>query len=171
MRYYQMDIPKRGLVCKGKGESFAPGMEYYSVLQEDPALGLQRHDYCLHCWQNDPRNKEVVEGQVSWRASVALSKEAFVAPSQRDHQIQQLFHSLSAIDHPAERFILALYLQRRKRLFLRSELVDESGQIILLYEIPETEEMLSIQKVALTHIPLQQIQVNIAQKLKAKNCA
>lgn len=169
MQCFQIDIPKRGHACHGQGELFVPGMDYYSFFYNDPEKGTQRHDYCLQCWQNFPEYEQAAAGKVTWRSRVAAGKETPFGPTVRDQRIHALFHHSSEQD-PAERFILAIYLQRKKRLFLRSEYKDESGQVILLYEIPETEEMLPIHKVPLSSIHVQKIQTHLAEKLKV-SCA
>lgn len=171
MRNFQIDIPKRSSICCGKGERLTSGMEYYSLLVNDPEKGIQRRDFCLECWKNTPEHEKASDEIVSWRSKVAGAKEMPNGPTERDQRIHNLFHSPSDEEDPAEKFILAIYLQRKKRLYLRSEFTDDSGKIFLLYEIPETEEMLPIQKVPLSGISVQNIQKRIAEKLNGSTSA
>lgn len=166
---FQIEIPKRGIACKERGEPFVPGMGYYSLLINDPEEGFSRHDFCLECWQKKSIDEQQGRDRVFWHSVIPSSKEVYKdCCSERDQQIHQLFHGTSQSEWqgPAERFILALYLQRKKKLILRREWKDEEGRTFLLYEIPESEEMLPIEKVPLSTIDIQNIQANIAEKLK-----
>lgn len=165
MNPFLTEIPRRTTHCCCAGEPFTSGMGYYSVLDQDLEGNVLRLDFCESCWEI---KKKEVTGKVSWRSSVSVTKEHDDSKIRvLEQKISHLFHSSSDGEQTvAERFILALYLQRKKKLFLRGESTNESGEIALLYEIPETEEMLSIQKVPLSGIPIQEIQESIAIKLK-----
>lgn len=164
--HFQTEIPKRSSACNAGGEPFVAGMDYFSVLSKDAENGLLRQDFCPKCWELQEESKS--KGKISWQSNVVPAKDCFNSQAkEREHRICQLFQTSSDKEaDPAERFILALYLQRRKKLILRSEYINEAGETILLYEIPETEEMLSIKKATPSGMQVQSIQQSIAKKLK-----
>lgn len=170
-RYSQVEIPKRGGVCQKGGEAFSPGMEYCSALYHDMENGVLRRDYCLECWKSHAELE--AQSITTWRSIVvaALPEKDDYSKLKRDSRIQTLLKASSDKEEDlAERFILALYLQRRKKLILRSEISNELNQPILLYEDPETEEMIPIQKVSLARLEIDKLQQKIAGKLNGACC-
>lgn len=165
---FQIEIPKRVPNCMHGNEAFIAGMEYYSVLISDEK-GYQRHDFCLSCWENEAKNKFNETAKTAWKAKIASKQEIEdLSLKTRDEKAFYLLkESLqnSEIDW-AETFVLALYLARRRALYLRQEIPQEDGSILCLYEVATTEEMLPIKRKSWQGINLEEIQQKIAKKLK-----
>ncbi len=162
---FQLEIPRRGNQCAHGNEPMTPGMEYFSVLVEDAELGLKRLDYCPTCWQ---KIKDEIKPRSQWKAKVVAKKDETPIHLNRDERILYLLKESMKLDTPeahAETFVLALFLARRRLLYLRQE-VKEEGQIMQIYEEAATEEMLTIRKMELSQLQTDKIQLEVAKKLK-----
>lgn len=170
---FQIEIPKRSAICKQGNEVLAPGMEYYSILLPDEEIGYQRYDYCLACWEASVRDQFNVTAKTAWKAKVATKNEVEdLSLKTRDEKAFYLLQE--ALKNPqnenwAETFVLALYLARRRILYLRQEMPQEDGSILCVYEVGATEEMLIIRRKALTRVNIEEVQLKIAEKLKNKD--
>lgn len=166
---FQLDIPKRAQACAKGGEQLTPGMDYYSILVEDDALGLVRHDYCTACWEKGAKAEALANARSQWKSKVVFRKEDDAQMHlNRDEKILYLLREAmkeQTDEAMAETFVLALYLARRRLLYLRQEL-EEEGHTVQLYEVAATEEMLAIKKIALSHLQIEKIQQDVAKKLK-----
>jgi len=164
---FQIEIPRRSAACTLGGEAFAPGMEYYSVLKEDPFSknAYARMDYCLACWSQLPKGESYLS---AWKSSVPQKKEASELPKKRDERALYLLKEALATDLPeahAEAFVLSIYLARRRYIFLRQELQMENGKVSSLYEVAHTEEMIGVPKFSISELPLDVIQKKLATQL------
>lgn len=162
---FQMTIPRRASHCAGNGELLTPGMDYYSMLcNSEHEGGFHRYDYCPECWKQVDK-----EGSISsWKSTVPKRKDLLEQPKQRDARALCLLKE--ALEHSEdpqareEAFILALYLQRRRRLVVRQEITDASGQVSTLYEAPESEEMFCVPKLPLSALQIASLQTSLAAK-------
>lgn len=127
-------IPRRSTHCVLGGELFTPGTEYMSQLIATEN-GWQRADYCLTCWEKTPKKKE----GAYWRGRIPAKKEKKKTP---DERALELFRKE---EDPKLLSVLALYLQRRDQIIRRSE---EKKR--LLFEIPETGEIIPVPKMHLS---------------------
>lgn len=162
---FQLEIPKRGNQCAQGNEPLTPGMDYYSVLVDDEELGLKRLDYCPACWE---KIKNEVKARSQWKAKVVAKKEEAPIHLNRDEKIMYLLKESMKLDTPeahAETFVLALFLARRRILYLRQE-VKEDDSIMQIYEEAATEDMLTIRKIQLSQLQTDKIQLDVAKKLK-----
>lgn len=114
-------LPKRLSHCVSDGEAFLEGSEYISFLSFDG----ERRDYCPSCWEKIERQKGLI-----WRGKIPLKKEKRVDP---DEKALSCFRLLK---DPKYRFVLAIYLQRKKQLVQRTK---------TLFEIPETGEIFEVE--------------------------
>lgn len=165
--YFQIEVPKRANACFKGQETLVPGSDYFSLLLEHPELGLIRQDFCLACWNKTLINDAV---KLHWKAKVPHKKAVVMLSAQdRDERIMEVFRELLAEKTEkshTEAFILALYLARRKIIYLRQEQLQPDGSTLLLYEVADTEEMLCLKKVILSEIQIEKVQQEIARKLK-----
>ncbi len=140
---FQIKIPKRGKICSAGGESFAAGMEVFSVLTQEG----ERKDYCPNC-----RGFAPCLGTIHWKSKVSEKKEE--SPTLLEEDEARLERLKAAIEGGGEdqvAFVLALYLARKKALILRQKIV-EQGIPYLLYEVRKTQEMLFVKKLDLSQI-------------------
>lgn len=164
MVFFQIEIPKRAGVCAHGGELMAPGMTYYSSLVlRDEDGGFDRHDYCAACWEQLTQKGEKIS---TWKSAIPAKKVASDLPKKRDDRAYYLLKESLASDGVLAReeaFVLSLYLARRRRIFLRQEMA-RNDQKFQLYEVAETEEMLCVPKVELSHLQVESLQLELAKK-------
>ncbi len=129
-------IPRRLSHCILGGELFEKGDEYISFLDPEG----NRKDFCTRCWAKKGKPSE---GSF-WKGVIPPKKEKLSLP---DENALKLFRSTL---EPKMRFVLALYLHRKKQLFRRTE---------TLYELPETGELFHVERQTL----LAQESVSLAQ--------
>ncbi len=169
---FQIEIPRRAAHCMHGQEAFVPEMEYYSILLPNNEKGYQRYDFCVTCWEKAAKEQFQAAAKTAWKAKVATKNEVEdLSTKTRDEKAFYLLKE--ALQHPsqenwAETFVLALYLARRRILYLRQELPQDDGSTLCVYEVGATEEMLSILRRSLIGVNLEEIQKKIAEKLKTK---
>lgn len=168
---FQVTIPKRQSQCKHCHGAFSSAMTYYSLLEPLEA-GITRHDYCLPCWEL--KEKEAVKtGKTHWKSKVT-GKSSSENKSDKTHEAHALNLLRQAAgekggEEQAEAFVLALYLARKRYLYLRQQIAQDDGSVIHLYEVAATEEMIPVKRVTLSKLHLEGIQKGIAAKLYGEN--
>jgi hypothetical protein len=106
-------ISKSKGACLRCGVDFPPERVFYSCLVEGPD-GFTRRDYCPDCWETDER-----EVFCFWRTCRPPEEEKRVVDTEL---MVEFFDRLDGAEEPekrALRFVLALYLMRRKELRLK----------------------------------------------------
>ena len=165
---FQIEIPKRAAQCSLGNEPLIADMEYYSILvpQENE---YQRQDFCLSCWENQAKDQYAHAVKTAWKAKVVSKKEVEdLSVKTRDEKAFYLLkEKLRNFQEEewAEIFVLALYLARRRILYLRQEL-PQDGFTLCIYEVAATEEMWSIKRKSLIGVDIEEVQLKIAEKLK-----
>ena len=147
-----------------------PGAEYYSALFRGENENVcHRHDFCLACWNKEDCCSGVVHIS-SWKSVVPHKKDASELPKKRDERALYLLKE--ALCEPennhAESFVLALYLARRRLIFLRQEMKLEGKPPLCIYEVRDTEEMICIPKIPLSELEVEKLQMGLAKKFNAK---
>lgn len=164
---FQIEIPKRNNSCCLKGERLLPGMDYFSLLTEEATGEMKRQDFCEACWNPKLAAGDLVEKKTFWKSKIEEKKE--VPAGTRGERALILLKTL--LNQPdakeGEVFVLTLLLCHMRRLILRKELHEESGRYGL-YEIPHTEEFLTIKIVDLSTIETAKIQQSLAAQLGNK---
>lgn len=168
---FQISIPKRAACCAHGQEPLTPGMEYYSILKDDGEDGSYvRHDYCPTCWQQLHKQSATQTIRSSWKSHIPSKKEASELPKQRDERALLLLKEAllrQDSEAEAEAFMLALYLARRRRLFLRQEMEIKKGKRSSLFEVAETEEMLCVPKLSLSDLQIEKLQIELAKRFQS----
>lgn len=167
---FQIVIPRRGALCTHGGEPFTKGCEYYSVLVDAAEEGVfERRDYCLACAAKLLSENAFKGVRSLWKSAIPPQKLPSDLPKQREAQaLIFLKEALSGNESGSyeEAFILSLYLARRRRLYQRQEIRLADGKEAILYEVPETEEMLCVRKLPLSELQIDKLQVELAKKFK-----
>ncbi|KIC76612.1 hypothetical protein DB41_FI00220 [Neochlamydia sp. TUME1] len=164
----KIEIPKRAAHCMHGNEPLIPEMEFYSILlfQEEE---YQRKDFCLACWEKFAKEDFSTTAKTAWKAKVVSKKEKEeISFKTRDEKAFYLLKNLlqsPSEEEWAEAFILALYLARRKIIYLRQELPQENGSVVAIYEVAATEEMWAVKRKPLSSSDIKALQVKIAEKL------
>jgi hypothetical protein len=161
----QIEIPRRAPVCAMRQENLTPGIEYFSILSEDPHVGVIRKDYCASCW------KEVApKTDIYWKSKIPNKvKEKLLLPKEKNQRALALLKKALADgshQNQLRAFILALYLARKKILSAKQNICNENGAMITLYEVRENEEIILVPKFDLSSIPIEELQKDLAEQLR-----
>ncbi len=127
-----MKLPRRSSTCKKCQKSFDFGDSYISQVVEE-----ERSDYCLVCWE---KTGPFWQGKIPLRAGRSPDEKAL-----------QLFRNREEF-----RYLLALYLERRKELAHRPQLSKKDMQC---YELLETGELF--------HVAMGSVQQEVIDELAA----
>ena len=109
-----MKLPRRSSSCQKCQKSFGPGSSYISQVKDE-----KRSDFCETCWPK--------EGEF-WQGKIPVRKER--SP---DEKALNLFRNREDF-----RYLLALYLERRKEVAHRPQLSQKEKRC---YEVLETGEL------------------------------
>lgn len=159
---FSIDIPRRGRICSQGGESFEPGIEYYSLLIEQENEKWQRLDFCVACWP-EAYQKWADKLHTHWKSRVPQGQQKKDNTSRNEKALELLRIALQNEDH-AEAFVLALFLVRSRVLASRQQMQHE-GKPVILYEVLATEEMLPVQQIPLSQLQVDKLQAELANKL------
>lgn len=162
---FQLQIPKRNPLCALGDEALTAGMAYYSLLSDNGEL---RKDFCTTCWKKFLKSEDGKSAVRYWKSKVPLKKiKAFLTQDKDAHVFSHFRKMLETSDSQSEveRFVLSLYLARRRLVALRKEEKQEET-IFQIYEVLATEELFSIKKVNLLKAEIEAIQLRIAEKLQ-----
>lgn len=170
---FAIEIPKRAACCAKGGEPLLQGADYYSALVKDEAAdAYQRQDYCVACWEKAGEHGVSPAVCSSWKSTIPLKKGASELPKRRDERALYLLkQALADQDSPyavEEAFVLALFLARRRLIFLRQEIKREGKFPMSIYEVAETEEMLCVPKISLSDLQVEKVQLDLAKKFSEK---
>lgn len=162
---FLITIPKRNSQCTGHGETLSSGMTYYSLLVEAEEV-TKREDYCEGCWEATQKH-QLSHMQTHWKSKIPpRSGKEKGSKTEEELALNLLKESLSEQGKEAqsEAFVLALFLARKRYLYLRQQLKQENGKVINLYEVATTEEMIPVQKITLSELDVKRIQERLALK-------
>ena len=131
----EWNIGKNAKKCLSCDRGFIENDEFFSALL-DKGDAFIREDFCPDCW--DQSDKETVYS--FWRSKVAGGKE----PPKTKINIDVIFDLFIKLEDAGDeemsklnlRFVLALYLMRKKILKLKSTKVVENSEI-LIFKAPD----------------------------------
>ncbi len=157
---FQITIPRRSNRCAKGDDPFVPSTSYYSLVEEGEKGELERRDYCEACWKGVDK-----DGRTYWKGRVPEKKErAKYADLSRDARALALLRdALKGESTQDEAFVLALYLQRQKKLLSRKVVKEQQ-----LYEVAGTEEMIAVPVIKLSSLQVETVQKQIAEKMSEK---
>lgn len=126
---------------------------------------LQREDLCTDCWKAHKSERPY------WKTKVPESKptarDLFLS---RDERALSWFRALVAEAQESDlgkRYVLALYLVRRKKLVLRKE-IKRKEKLYHIYENPQSDEAFTLLVPELSVLEVSSLQKEIADYLKGK---
>jgi len=144
--------------CHATGRELAPGEPFFSALVEEGAT-LARYDYAVEAWQGPP------PGSVGWWKSQreASSKHSSGAPND---VVLDVFQRLDG-DAAAEdmRYVLALFLIRRRVLRLEETEKDDQGREMWVVYCPRREATFRVAAVVPDEARVEPIQQELARLL------
>lgn len=153
--------------CQGCGNNFAD-QEVYHTLLFDERGAFARLDVCEKCW-----NSQYSHGSTDRKGFVSHWQGLFHAPVPRTDPIQQataesLLRQLAEEADPKYipvRYILAVMLERKRRLKIKSEL-REAGRRIFIYEHAESGDIFKIEDPELQLSQLEEVQREVGALLQ-----
>lgn len=167
--YQPYQIPRRNSKCCECSLVFIPEGKYCSVLQEDEEGAPQRHDYCIPCWEKFPKDHQP-GSNVMWQSTIqAVPVPAHIkGETARCERALELLRQYSQGKEDQElglAYILALYLDRRKKINFKKEIMQGTDLSLLFFEVSETEEMIAVPKIPLNQLNAEHLQSVLAEQL------
>ena len=146
-------LKPRAQRCAGCGAPFAPGGVGHSLLTPDADGGFARRDLCPACFAALP---------ASARRREEPAAEHRVSP-------EAVLRALAERGAPGDRaaiYVLALLLERGKRLVERQVATDAAGRRVHLYECRGTGEAFAVAEPDLAAVDLPAVQRQVAGLLE-----
>ncbi len=137
-------LAKSALLCSRCSTEFRPGQSFFSALSEQQQE-LAREDFCPPCWEQASKD----ELFCFWKTR-RLSGERM--PRLDTEVVFDLFENLKHADRADReqlRFVLALYLTRRKALRLAGVSRDDGRELLEFFR-PRREETYRVENPHLT---------------------
>jgi hypothetical protein len=165
---FDWNIQSRAHACQACQRHFADKETFHTLLF-DERHGYNRLDICEDCWKAQYSQGAVEKkGFISHWQSIYTPPPAAPPEVIQRHTAETLLRQLveqNAPEHAGARFILAVMLERKRILKVKTQLV-ENGTRILIYEHGKTGDLLSIRdpKLELNH--LEQVQKDVAHLLE-----
>ena len=129
----EYNISKSSGVCLDCKRELAVDEEYVATVRET-GEGFAREDFCLACWEKNPRDNDKAVFGV-WRGRVVKAEEKkklFVD----DELLVNFFQRLEGNEEPAKvsfRFVLALVLMRKRMLVYDRMEKDKDNEVWLMH--------------------------------------
>jgi hypothetical protein len=132
-------LGRRHPACVTCEREFSDGETHFSLLRIE-GDGIERQDVCSACWGESELAAE--QGLVWWRARRRVERKGALSVDLEG--LEQAFHLLADRNktRPAElRYLIALLLLRKRRLFLVRAVVREGAELLLVRRPRRTEEL------------------------------
>lgn len=162
------NIQARAHACQACQKPFVDKQPFHTLLF-DERQGYQRLDVCEECWKTQYGQGAVdKKGFIShWQSVYTPPPAAPPEPIQKD-TAETLLRKLveqNAPEHAGARYILAVMLERKRILKVKTQLV-ENGARVFIYEHGKSGDLFSIPdpKLELNH--LEQVQKDVAHLLE-----
>ena len=133
----EWNIVKGEAQCQACGKGIAEGEAYFSALYDEGAEFV-RKDYCPPCWPQAPQ----ADAYSFWKTRVPTEEERqskFVD----DEIILNFFTRLENETDPLKRnfrYVLGLFLMRKRHLKFKDVVRDETGEALLLHARREDKD-------------------------------
>jgi hypothetical protein len=149
--------------CAATGKKFQDGQPLVSILRETPRQ-LIRIDYSLEGWEKTSHTHQEIASR--WHSEYRARPQRQEAHPSNDVEslLRRLIHIGAPADAPA-RFVLAVMLERKKRLKLVDTL-QHGERRILVYEHAKTGESFLIEDPRLKLTELEPVERRIRQLLE-----
>ena len=163
----EWNIRSRGHACAACGKNFEDKRACVSLLLDTPE-GFMRDDYCTACWRglkDQPREGVVSVWEGIYEAPVRNTKPEVVTRETAD----ALFRRLVILDDPETQpvvYVLAVMLERAKRLVERGRREHESGGVLRVYEDKATGDSFVVIDPRLRMDQIAKVQEDVAALLQ-----
>jgi len=158
-------IQSRSKACAECSKPFGEGDDYHCVLARGQD-GLERHDYCVACWDKQEGAATKLQAVISsWRGTVPpklMPPPEAIKRTTAETLLRKYLHSTSSSEKNFC-FILGLILERKKLLRQRQIMRDESrGAKLVVYEHARSGESIVIEDPGLSLGELEQVHAQVA---------
>jgi len=162
---------KRAKRCLGCGRDFADGEGYSSMIFMGEEA-IAREDYCGSCWERvEPgkREKYISYWQGRYKAGPPKQREEPIARSAVERLLRKYLNAQDP-PHVNFRYILALMMERKKRLIPRDKVIEPgTGKKIIVYELPGSGESFLIEDPGLGIHQAKEVQKQVRELLALEN--
>jgi hypothetical protein len=152
-------ITKSKNACCGCGSEFSSGQTVFSGLTEDGA-DLARLDFCTGCW-SEPRAGDYF---CFWRSRRVSSARQQVVNTDLMLEFFDRLDSLDTDKRAVFRFVLALYLMRKKE-FKLLEVARADGVEKLVFERRKSGDRVDVESPGLTEEQIQDTEAQLCRLL------
>lgn len=163
------NIQSRAHECHECGGAFADKQSYRTLLLHDEE-GLNRLDLCAGCW--DEKFRTNFKKRAGFLSSWQGTYEAPPPPTPdaiRKDTAEDLLRKLVERNDPAlldASYILAVMLERKRVLKVKSEFRDDAGRRVHVYEHPKNGDVFSIPDPELRLDQLDAVQARVAELME-----
>lgn len=140
----EWNIRPRGRVCSVCGKAFEDKQQCVSALRELDAGGFDRLDCCRSCWEG---MKDKWQPFSLWEGAYEPPPVQVREEPVKKDDAEEIFKKLVALEDPAQRnvvYILAVMLERSKRLVERDAKLLEDGNFVRIYEHRKTGDVFMV---------------------------
>jgi len=154
------EIPRCTRQCHVTGREIGPGEAFYSVLAETPQ-GTQRQDISIEAWQGPPPDA------VGWWKTQREEAGKRAHSGAPNDVVLDFFERLETQPEAQDlRYVLALFLIRRRVFRMEETEKDEHGREVLVVECPRRETTYRVTAIMPEEPRVQQIQDEISRLLQ-----
>lgn len=159
---------RRAKTCFGCERRFTDGEGYYTLLFLNVSE-LTREDYCMSCGEkldSSRREQCLSSWQGRYKAEAPKAREEPIARSVVERLLRKYLHSgdPSCVN---VRYILALMMERKRKLIPRDRIVDpSSGGTVIVYELSTSGETFLIEDPGLELKHTREVQKQVRELLE-----
>lgn len=162
---------KRAKRCLGCGHDFTDGEDYFSMIFMG-GESITREDYCASCWEQvEPGKREryISYWQGRYKAEPPKQREEPIAKSTVERLLRKYLNAQEPF-HVNFRYILALMMERKKRLIPRDKVIEPvTGRKIIVYELSDSGESFLIEDPGLGIHQAKEVQKQVRDLLALEN--
>jgi hypothetical protein len=163
-------IPKRAKECSVSEVVFKAKDEIVSRIKEAKKEYVREDFFAEH--ETMLREKDIEEEWIYWSSVIPKKEKIDLTPKTKIERAFNLLHQLLSQEEKDEKqeqtlYVLTLFLQRQKQLFLKREHQSKkTDKVSLIFERPENGEVFTLVRPELPHEKINEIQEFIAKTLK-----
>lgn len=163
----EWNIQSRAHACQVSGHAFAEGEQFHTVLLSGKE-GFERLDLCAAAWREHGAEIGARPGFVSHWVSTYVPPPATPPEAIRKDDAESLLRALLERRderHAPAAFILAVMLERKRLLKVKSQ-VRDGGRRVIVYEHPKSGDVFTVTDPDLQLAQLEEVQRDVAHLLE-----
>lgn len=165
-------IPRRAKECAISKEAFKANDEIVSRIKEGNNEYLREDFFAEH--EEQLREEDAQEEWIYWSSIIPKKEKIDLTPKTKIERAFTLLHKMLADENPSEKdwqtiYVLTLFLQRQKQVFLKKEHQSKKdGSVSLIFERPENGEIFTFIRPDLDPQIVNEVQQLIATALRGE---